>query len=241
MLLEANTPLPLSGASEHPTVPSAGVFSFVAGIWEGSLTISNPYPSLRLSVDDFAAHVGSSAAFATVRWLSLHLSLPAERTEGDGLLQDQAQLTVASARSNDVVFRLVSSDVSELVVPTTVTLPAGQTSTVFSATVVDDLELDGSRLVTVSATAPDYATNTVIVLIHDNESNATLRLALVIIEQDVQLEFQTVAGTWYRVESSDLKAVGAGRLGSTGTGGNLSLGHGGAATPRRFYRLVLPP
>jgi hypothetical protein len=169
--------------------------------------------------------------------------LPAERTEGDGILQDQAQLTVALARSNDVVFRLVSSDVSELVVPTTVTLPAGQTSTVFSATVVDDLELDGSRLVTVSATAPDYATNTATVLIHDNESNATLRLALVIIGQDVQLEFQSVAGTWYRVETSDLEGpwapVASDQL---GTGGKLSIVDSGALRrPRSLYRLVLSP
>jgi hypothetical protein len=229
----------------NSTVPFSGrlLSNFVAGIWEGSLTISNPYPSLRLVVDDLAAHVGTSAAFATVRWLSLRLSLPAERTEGDGILQDQAQLTVALARSNDVVFRLVSSDVSELVVPTTVTLPAGQTSTVFSATVVDDLELDGSRLVTVSATAPDYATNTATVLIHDNESNATLRLALVIIGQDVQLEFQSVAGTWYRVETSDLEGpwapVASDQL---GTGGKLSIVDSGALRrPRSLYRLVLSP
>ncbi len=158
-------------------IPVTGRFlsNFVAGAWQGLVTISNAYPSVRFTVDDGSEHLGTNAEFAVIQRYNLALSLPAEATEGDGILSGQGRLMVTIPRTNDVGFSLTSSDETELIVPATVMLPAGQTSAVFNVSIVDDLELDGSRTASVTATAPDYATNQVILLVHDNES-ATLSL-----------------------------------------------------------------
>ena len=58
------------------------------------------------------------------------------------------------AQSLDV--QLLSSDTSEATVPTSVTIPAGQSSVSFVILSVDDALLDGTQLVNISATAPGY-------------------------------------------------------------------------------------
>lgn len=59
--------------------------------------------------------------------------------------------------SADLVVTLASSDTSELSVPPSVVIPAGQLSTTFTVHAVDDLLLDGSQSVTVTAVAPSIA------------------------------------------------------------------------------------
>ena len=51
---------------------------------------------------------------------------------------------------------LFSSDPSEATVPTTVTIPAGQTSVTFTVSGVDDILNDGAQIVVISATAGGY-------------------------------------------------------------------------------------
>lgn len=57
--------------------------------------------------------------------------------------------------SQPLVVALTSSDLSELTVPMTVTIPAGEISTNFEATVVDDDIVDGDQPVTISAADAD--------------------------------------------------------------------------------------
>lgn len=64
---------------------------------------------------------------------------------------------------------LGSSDTSELVVPATVTIAAGQASATFDLTVVDDFDLDGDQEVTVSASAADFVTGSATFNVLDDE------------------------------------------------------------------------
>jgi len=72
----------------------------------------------------------------------LTVSVPATATEGDGMLVNQGLITVSEAPTSDVTIELNSNDTSEVTVPQTVTLLAGQTTAAFSLTVFDDNEID---------------------------------------------------------------------------------------------------
>ena len=48
------------------------------------------------------------------------------------------------------MFYLTSSDLSELIVPATVTVPSGRTNLFIPVTIVDDTEYDGQQIATVS-------------------------------------------------------------------------------------------
>ena len=64
---------------------------------------------------------------------------------------------------------LTSNDTSELLVPATVTIAAGQTSAAFNLTIVDDSDHDGAQTATVTAGNAAFADATGTVVVHDNE------------------------------------------------------------------------
>ncbi len=82
---------------------------------------------------------------------TLTLDIPANATEGDGTISGQGIVSVSPAVDEDVVVFLQSDDTSELMVPESVTIPAGQTSAAFDLSIVDDNVIDGSQEVMVSA------------------------------------------------------------------------------------------
>ena len=71
--------------------------------------------------------------------------------------------------STALVVNLSSSDVSEAVVPATVTIPANEISVAFVITGVDDAVGDGVQTVAVSVNAPGYLGDTKNVLVADDE------------------------------------------------------------------------
>ncbi len=73
----------------------------------------------------------------------LTLALPANETEGVGTVNGTLSVPVAPA--SNLTVSLVSSDPSRLTVPTTVTIPAGQTSVSVPITIVNTGLLDGPR------------------------------------------------------------------------------------------------
>lgn len=71
--------------------------------------------------------------------------------------------------------RLESSDVTELTVPTTFVIGVGQISTSFTATILEDVLLDGDQTVTITASDPDtvnpsVSTGTLEITVQDAES-----------------------------------------------------------------------
>ena len=110
------------------------------------------------------------------------------------ILDDEAQLTVTLAdelvaegfgeggttgtvsrntpTDEDLVVNLSSSNLREIMVPDTVTIPAGQTSVTFDVDVGDDTEEDLDQRATVSATAPGHADGSDEITVNDNDSEA---------------------------------------------------------------------
>ncbi len=74
-----------------------------------------------------------------------------------------------SDKSDPLMVMLTSSDTTEATVPDTVTIPAGETSTTFDISAVDDDLLDGSQLVTISASALGYFAGTDTIEVRDHE------------------------------------------------------------------------
>ncbi|MEM9668248.1 MAG: Ig-like domain-containing protein [Pseudomonadota bacterium] len=68
----------------------------------------------------------------------------------------QAMVTTSIAPEEDLVVSLASSDTGEATVPPTVTIPAGQTSVIFSISGVVDGETDNDQSVTITASAPGF-------------------------------------------------------------------------------------
>lgn len=68
-----------------------------------------------------------------------------------------------------LVVNLFSSDITELSVPVTVTIPAGLASVSFAVTAVNDPDLDGPQQVVVSASATGYQSSAVNVTVLDHE------------------------------------------------------------------------
>ncbi|MEO2018765.1 MAG: proprotein convertase P-domain-containing protein [Fuerstiella sp.] len=82
-------------------------------------------------------------------------------TEGDGPGAIRGTITRSDAGGNsDLVVSLLSSDTSEISVPASVTIPAGETSVSFDVDAVDDLLFDGTQVVTFTASSPGYLTTT---------------------------------------------------------------------------------
>jgi hypothetical protein len=103
----------------------------------------------------------SKADFETgsVTLVSLNLSAATASVSETG---SENSVAVTVTRNGDVgstvVVNLTNPDTSELSLPMSVTIPAGQTSAVFTVTAVDDQEIDGDVATTLSATTGVYQT-----------------------------------------------------------------------------------
>ena len=95
--------------------------------------------------------------------------------------------TVTRGNTNleqSLTVNLASSDTTEVTVPTTVTIAAGQSSGSFAVTAQDDALLDGPKMVTITASANDYASATAGLEVADHEV-LTVALALESIAEKV--------------------------------------------------------
>ncbi len=71
--------------------------------------------------------------------------------------------------SSALVVTLTNSDSSEASIPTSVTIPAGQSSVTFAVDAVDDLLADGTQTVSLSASAAGYVAGNASIDVTDNE------------------------------------------------------------------------
>ncbi len=71
--------------------------------------------------------------------------------------------------SEPLTVELASGDTDELILPASVTIPAGATSVTFTAETLDDVVADGPQSVAVSASAADYHAASLEVTVEDND------------------------------------------------------------------------
>ena len=107
---------------------------------------------------------------------TLTVHLPASATEGDGVLHLAGVVTTDAAPTRDIVVELISSDTSELTVPSTIILQAGQTSAVFDLTVEDDTLIDGPQTVIVTARVENWADGSATMDVLDDDRTLSLTL-----------------------------------------------------------------
>ncbi len=101
---------------------------------------------------------------------NLVVTLPASAREGNGVLLNAGAVRIAGSLPTNLVVNLLSTDTSELTVPPTSTILAGQTTATFDLTVVDDPDVDSSQTVAVNASAPGFAPGSTNMTVTDNES-----------------------------------------------------------------------
>ncbi|HZL41776.1 MAG TPA: hypothetical protein VFD66_00680, partial [Verrucomicrobiae bacterium] len=99
---------------------------------------------------------------------SISLSIPAAAMEGDGTLVGQGSLTLSPIPTNDFTVNLTSSDTSEVTVPASILIPAGQSNAVFDLTIIDDGISDGDQVATIIASAPDCTNAYARITVYDN-------------------------------------------------------------------------
>ncbi|MEN3939809.1 S8 family serine peptidase [Prosthecobacter sp. SYSU 5D2] len=99
----------------------------------------------------------------------LTLHLPASLQEGSGEIFNQASISLPAPAAADILISLLSSDVTELLVPASITLPQGQQSVSLPLTVPDDVIIDGQQTVTVTATVTNWPVAQASLTIADNE------------------------------------------------------------------------
>jgi alpha-tubulin suppressor-like RCC1 family protein len=99
--------------------------------------------------------------------LSLYIS--AKSLEGYGVLSNAGKVSVPSALASDLIIELTSDDPSEVLVPETVTILAGETSARFDLTIVDDDEVDGPQSTIITATASGWNSGITSMTVMDND------------------------------------------------------------------------
>jgi hypothetical protein len=100
--------------------------------------------------------------------VSLTISIPSTINETDGSLDGVVTISPASSFSQTLV--LTSSLPSTIQVPQSVTLSQGQTTATFTATVVDDNYINGTRSVSIAAAVANWSAAPATVAVSDDES-----------------------------------------------------------------------
>ncbi|MDM8525452.1 serine protease [Desulfococcaceae bacterium HSG8] len=99
----------------------------------------------------------------------LSVNLPERAEEGDGVLSGQGRVTVSRKADKDITVWLTSDDTTEVIVPETVMIPAGETTALFDITILYDGENDGTQGVPVNASVPGWTPGTdTIRVVHNN-------------------------------------------------------------------------
>ncbi|MEZ6086989.1 MAG: delta-60 repeat domain-containing protein [Pirellulaceae bacterium] len=98
-------------------------------------------------------------------------------SEGDGPNATTVTVTRTTSTAEAVLVSLTSSDTSEAVTLANVTIPAGQTSAVVQVDAIDDLFVDGTQTVTITASAVGFSNGADTVDVTDDDLN-TLTLVI---------------------------------------------------------------
>ena len=115
--------------------------------------------------DNAIYHQGDEAADPAI---TISFTVPSV-TEGDGIVNGQATVSVPANVSADLNVNLLSSSPDRLTVPATVTISSGSHSVGFSLTVIDNADQDGDRTVRVFGQATDHTTGNAPILVKDND------------------------------------------------------------------------
>ncbi len=189
----------------YTTLYFGPVSNFVDGVWSGHLQVTNVGSNVTVSAQiGFGPSGFASRTFDLLPAPRLAVIVPPSAPEGAGPLGPVGLVQLPHPDSVDIVVSLAPSDALDLEVSPTVFIPAGQTSAVFSVTVLDDNRLEGPQVAEVIATSPYYRSGTGGILVADNETAIlTLEVPATVTEG---AGFQAGAGT-LRLSAPPAKAL----------------------------------
>jgi hypothetical protein len=99
----------------------------------------------------------------------IDVSVPTSVSEDAGTLIGAGAVTVTLPPAADLTVELTASDVSEVTVPSSVTIAQGHTSANFDVTIVDDEEVDGDRTTVITASAFGWASGSRALMVVDED------------------------------------------------------------------------
>lgn len=100
---------------------------------------------------------------------ALTLRVPTQASEDSGILSDAGTVSIPRSLASDLVILLSSSDSSQVDLPGSVVIRAGETSTSFDITIIDDGEVDGPQRVLITASTEDGSSADGAMEIKDND------------------------------------------------------------------------
>lgn len=143
------------------------------GIADGAVTVTVTASATNFNDDSTTVEVTDDDGPAT---LTVTIT---ETTTGESTLGGlTATVTRNTATTSPQSVSLASSDTTELAVPATVEIPAGQSSVTFSINVLDDEFSDGTQSVTITPAASGFVGQSDSLTVTDNEPAAALTLTL---------------------------------------------------------------
>lgn len=159
-----------TGSVQTAAISPTATGSFANGAWTGGIAVQQAGASVFLAVDDPATGIsGYSNAIAFNSSGALALTFLGTLTEGNGTVANGGTLTLPAAPASAVTVSLSNANTTQMTVPATVTVPAGQTSVSVPVTITDDSVIEGGQTVAVTAVAPGYTRVTTNASIADND------------------------------------------------------------------------
>jgi len=139
-------------------------------VTQGDVNASDTFnPSLewdQFNIDTF----NGLGSHSTIQPLTLTIN-PTTFAEDAGASAASGTVSIPTALASPLVVTLVSPDSSEVTLPASVTIAAGQTSSpAFAVAAVDDTLIDGSQSVILTASADGFVSTTATVVVTDSEA-----------------------------------------------------------------------
>jgi len=163
---------------------------------------------------------GTAKVFVADADNNLTVTMPAGGWEGQ-TLTSAGTVTLGGTLTTPLVVNL-ASDNSSLAVPSTVTIPAGQTSATFNLTFLSDNLENGDRTAHVTATAAGMISGTSGVLIHD-ANVAYLKMAPIAGPQTADVAFATTVTAYNIANEPVIVYAGSATLSAAGLSGTLPI------------------
>jgi hypothetical protein len=174
----AATAVTVTVASSDPSEATAGTVSIPAGQLSGTVDLTlvddagldgTQQATLEASAPGYTPKA-ASIQVTDSESTTLTLSAPVSFGENAGVQTAQGSVSIPEPALGDVLVALSSSDTSEITVPASVTIPAGQSTATFNLTVVQDNLLDGAQNVTLTASVTNWTSGTAVVTVTDDET-----------------------------------------------------------------------
>ena len=177
----AISPSPSTPATRRAS-PVPATITIPAGITSVPLPLSLIDDALlngpeTITVSATSATAGNYAAQITLHdneTAALAITFPSTAKESDGSIT--GTVTASAPPTTDIGIKLASSNTGKVTVPATVTLKAGTTAAIFSATLLDNHIIDGTVLAAITASVDNWTSGSANISIQDVDNTITLAL-----------------------------------------------------------------